>query len=220
METKNLLLKIAAGDYVLIMAFISLLALAGLIGAGIAIIFSLRKKIISKEKRIAEIISKKTEKLILENGRLKKDIALFEMLSSVALHTESAVFVANENGEIEWVNQGFTNITGYSLEKFKKNRGSTIMEASCHPDIIQIINKALQYKKSIAYETHTFTKNCRKIFLSSLLTPIFDEHGELKRFVIIDTDISKYIALKEDHSKVTHELFQKNQAMIFKIAQA
>lgn len=192
----------------------------GLIGAGIASIFSLWKKVTRKENRIAEIISKKTEKLILENSRIKKDIEQFEMLSSVALHTESAVFIADENGEIEWVNPAFTRITGYTLEKFKKVRGSTIMEASCHPDILQIINEALQYKKSITYETHAFTKHCRKIFLSSQITPIFDENGELKRLVVIDTDISKYVALKDNLSKMTQELYQINQASIYKIAQA
>lgn len=218
METKLLLIEKIAGNPTLWLAVSSYAALIGLIGAGIASLFALRKKIVQKEKRLREIIRTKTEMLTNEVERLKKDNNMLEMLSSVAIHTESCVFVTDENGEIEWANPGFTRKTGYTLEQFKKAKGNTIMEASCHPDIINIINEALQMKKSVTYESFAYTKYCRKFFITSLLTPIFNEAGELKRFVIIDTDISKYVLLKDNVEKIAQEFTDFFQARIRKIA--
>lgn len=138
------------------------------------------------------------------NNRLHTDLAFFknkvdelESLASVTRFTPSGVIIADENGEITYINSGFSKMTGYTLEKLKKNRGRTIMEASCSPNIIEIINEALHYKKSITYETHTFTKYCKKIWLSSTLTPVFDKKGNLKKFVIVDTDITPYKTTKD-----------------------
>lgn len=218
METKLLLIEKIADNSTLWLAVSSYAALIALIGGGIASLFALRKKIKQKEKRLREIIQRKTGKLTGEIERLKKENEMLSMLSSVAMHTESCVFITDENGEIEWANPGFTSKTGYTLEKFKKAKGNTIMEASCHPDIINIINEALQLKKSVTYESCAYTKYCRKIFISSLLTPIFDEKGELKRFVIIDTDISKYVRLKDNVEKMAQEFNDFFQAKIRKIA--
>lgn len=218
METKLLLIEKIADNSTLWLAISSYAALIAVLGAGIASLFALRKKIIQKEKRIREIIQRKTKKFTSEIEQLKKENEMLEMLSSVALHTENCIFITDENGEIQWANPGFTKKTGYTLEKFKKVKGNTIMEASCNPDIINIINEALQYKKSIIYESFAYTKYCKKFFISSLLSPIFNEKGELKRFVIIDTDISKYILLKDNVEKIAQEFSEFFQSKIRKIA--
>lgn len=218
METKLLLVEKIADNSTLWLAISSYAALIAVLGAGIASLFALRKKIIQKEKRIREIIQRKTEKFASEIEQLKKENEMLEMLSSVALHTENCVFITDENGEIQWANPGFTKKTGYTLEKFKKVKGNTIMESSCNQDIINIINEALQYKKSIIYESFAYTKYCKKFFISSLITPIFNEKGELKRFVIIDTDISKYILLKDNVEKIAQEFSEFFQTKIRKIA--
>lgn len=218
METKLLLIEKIADNSTLWLAISSYAALIAVLGAGIASLFALRKKIIQKEKRIREIIQRKTEKFTSEIEQLRKENEMLEMLSSVALHTENCVFITDENGEIQWANPGFTKKTGYTLEKFKKVKGNTIMEASCNPEIINIINEALQYKKSIIYESYAYTKYCKKFFISSLLTPILNEKGELKRFVIIDTDISKYVLLKDNVEKIAQEFSEFFQTKIRKIA--
>ena len=218
METQLLFIERIADNSTLWLAVSSYSALIALLGAGIASLFVLKKRIAQKEKRIREIIRKKTEKLMNEVERLKKENETLEMLSSVAIHTESCVIITDENGEIQWTNPGFTKKTGYTLEKFKKTKGNTIMEASCQPNIINIINEAIQYKKSITYESYAYTKYCKKFFISSLLSPIFNEQGELTRFVIIDTDISKYVLLKDQVEKIAQELSDSFQTKIRKIA--
>ncbi len=218
METKLLFIEKIMDNATLWLAISSYSALIAFLGAGIAGLFALRNKIEKKEKRIREIIQRKTEKITSEIQRLNKENEMLEMLSSTALYTDSSVFITDEHGVIQWVNPGFTRKTGYTLENFKKVRGNTIMEASCNPDIINIINEALQYKKSIIYESYAYTKYCRKFFISSLITPVFDTKGELKRFVIIDTDISKYVLLKDNVEKIAQEFSDFFRAKLRKIA--
>jgi len=131
------------------------------------------------------MLTRKIKRLEHENDKL-------EMLSSVAMNTENGVVITDNEGQIEWVNPGFTRMTGYTLSKLKEERGSTIFEASYSPNIVNIINNTITFKKSISYETKMYTKYDKKLWISSLNTPIFTEHGMLKRIVIIDTDISKY----------------------------
>jgi len=149
-------------------------------------------KIIKKGKRINSIIKRKTGKLTSEVKRLEQENDTLEMLSSVALHAENGVIITDNEGEIEWVNPGFTRMTGFTLSKLKEERGSTVFEASYSPHIVNIINNTIAFKKSITYETNMFTKYDKKLWISSLITPIFAENGTLKRIVIIDTDISIY----------------------------
>ncbi len=218
METQILLVERFSAPSEVWLAILSFAAIIGLLGAGAASLFSLRKNILKKEKRISGIIHWKTKKYTDEIVHLKKANEKLEMLSSVALYTDSGVIITNENGKIIWVNPNFTNKTGYTLEKFKNTHGNTIMEASCHPNIIQIINDALRMKKSIMYESYAYTKNCKKFYISSLLTPIFDEGGELKRFVVIDTDISKYVELKNNLNNIGNEFLEYVQTKIRAIA--
>ena len=149
-------------------------------------------KIITKGKRINSIIKRKTGKLISKVQILEQENDTLEMLSSVALHAENGVIITDNEGEIEWVNPGFTRMTGFTLSKLKEERGSTVFEASYSPNIVNIINNTITFKKSITYETNMYTKYDKKLWISSLITPIFAENGTLKRIVIIDTDISKY----------------------------
>ena len=149
-------------------------------------------KIIKKGNKINSIIKHKTGELASMVEKLERENDTLEMLSSVAMHAENGVIIADNEGEIEWVNPGFTRMTGFTLSKLKEERGSTVFEASYSPNIVNIINNTITFKKSITYETNMYTKYDKKLWISSLITPIFAENGTLKRIVIIDTDISIY----------------------------
>lgn len=170
METHLQLLEKITGISPLWLVVSSSSALLAFFGAGIASVLTMQKKIEQKENCLREIIREKTGRLSSEVEKLKHDNEMLEMLSSVALQTESCVFITDENGEIKWVNPGFTQKTGYSLESFKRVKGNTIMEASCNPNIINIINEALQLKKSVTYESYFYTKYLKNfIYHRSLL---------------------------------------------------
>ena len=74
-----------------------------------------------------------------------------------------------------------------------------------NPKIREIIKECILNRKPVVYESLNRTTNGETIWESSTLTPIFDTKGELKKLVIIDTDIT-------DRKNAEEIIQQKNKA--------
>jgi len=148
--------------------------------------------LIRKEKNLRRIISEETRHLIESVKLSKEENEMCEMLSSVALYTQNGVIIANVYGQVLWVNRAYIEMFDYDSAGLKTNGGEdTLISASCCPNIELYVKQAVQTKQSIRYETCTLDKNDEKLWVSSLLTPVFNDHDELKRFIIIDTDVTE-----------------------------
>lgn len=113
-----------------------------------------------------------------------------EKLSIVASETDNGVIICEPNGTLEWINQGMIRLLGYTLEEWRE-QGSTLQEISYNPDIGEKVNNSISTKQTVSYESLNFTKDGRKLWIQSTLTPILDKNGEIKKLVVIDTDITE-----------------------------
>jgi PAS domain S-box-containing protein len=128
-----------------------------------------------------------------------------EKLYITAQKTDNAIVIADISGEIEWVNDGFTRMYGYSLPEFIELKGLTLVSASSYPLIEETIEKIIKTKKSISYNTRGNNKSNNVLWMRTTITPIIDEHGEIYKLVAIDSDITK---LKEAEEEI---LIQKEE---------
>jgi PAS domain S-box-containing protein len=113
-----------------------------------------------------------------------------EKLSIVASETDNGVIICGSGGTLEWINPGMVRLLGYTLEEWKK-RGKTVQDISHNPDIKEKVNKSISSKQTITYEALNITKDGRKLWIQSTLTPILDKAGNIKKLVVIDTDITE-----------------------------
>jgi PAS domain S-box-containing protein len=123
---------------------------------------------------------------VIENKNLE-----LEKLSIVASETINGVLIAGADGEIEWANQGFTKLLGYDIEEFKALKGTNLLKASANPEIGLLIQKSIQDKKSVSYEAINTNRAGKEIWLQSTITPILNKEGELRKLVVIDSDITE-----------------------------
>jgi len=159
-------------------------------------------------------VEDRTKELQFKNSELEK-------LSLVASETDNAILIFDDNQQLEWVNTGFEKLTEYSLEEYKKVRGVSLKEISSNNDVAVFISDIITEKKSIVYESEVLSKSGKHYWLSSTLTPIFNEQGELKNIVVIETDITlrkkmeeqikaaleeKGLLLREIHHRVKNNL--------------
>jgi PAS domain S-box-containing protein len=129
----------------------------------------------------------------------KKEIEL-EQLAMVAIKSYNAVTIANKDGKIEWVNEGFTRLFGYKLEDVIGTYGQILRRGgdtglSPETDYYKII---INDKKPLSYENKNYSKDGNEYWVLTSLTPTLDEKGNVEKIISIDSDISKQKIAEKD----------------------
>jgi PAS domain S-box-containing protein len=114
-----------------------------------------------------------------------------ERLSIVAQQTDNAIMIMDAEGNIEWINDGFTRMYEYTFEEFIKRRGNNIMRTSFNPAIKERLERCKRTKLPVYYEAINVMPSGKSIWTHTSLTPILDENGEIIHLATIDSDISK-----------------------------
>ncbi len=201
--------KIKNKPYFSILAIIIYLVLLSVL---IYFLAHLRNEKIKKEKRtLSDIVKQRTNQLeqqkeelesqskvlVEQKNLLKKEserleLAIIELrqLSLVARKTDNSVLILEKNGRIEWWNRGFTDLFAYKIEQFK-NISFRNAFVKIRPDIHREIANYTKDKGTISYTTQEVFDNGEEIWYQSTINPVYDDNGELFKFVIIDINISE-----------------------------
>lgn len=125
----------------------------------------------------------------------------FSTLSLVANETDNSVIITDANGLVEYVNPGFNRLTGYSLADIKgKTPGAVLQGPNTDPVTTARISENLKQRKAFYDEILNYDKQGTPYWISLAINPVFDETGELKKFVSIQANIdrTKRKALEND----------------------
>jgi PAS domain S-box-containing protein len=115
-----------------------------------------------------------------------------EKLALVASRTENSVVITDAQGYVEWVNDSFTTLTGYTFEEAKgKKPGIFLQGEGTDPATIAHISQAIRNGESFNCEILNYTKNKRPYWVRINAQPIYDEAGKLEQFIAIETDITE-----------------------------
>ncbi|WP_017729720.1 PAS domain-containing protein [Nafulsella turpanensis] len=113
-------------------------------------------------------------------------------LSLVAEATQNAVIITNDKGQVEWVNEGFTRQTGYTLEEVKgKKPGSFLQGPGTDPKAVDFLREHLRLQKKFKVELLNYRKDNSPYWVRLFITPVFNEAGALIQYIAIETDITE-----------------------------
>ncbi|MFZ5554391.1 MAG: PAS domain S-box protein [Bacteroidota bacterium] len=118
--------------------------------------------------------------------------AEIKRLLFVLSQTDNAVIIADADGKIEWVNEGFERMTGYTLKDVKGTHGEKLRkgkQTGINPENLYY-QKMVSRKKSVSYESKNYRKNGSEYWSFTTITPVLDKHGKIEGIVAIDADIS------------------------------
>lgn len=116
-----------------------------------------------------------------------------EKLVLAATQSYNSVIIFDKEGKVEWVNQGFIKLTGYTLEEFK-NQSIKVLRKDDDSGLLQQKQKLriiLKNKKPVTYENINYTKEGKPYWVLSTLTPVLNDNGEVQNIIAIDADISE-----------------------------
>ncbi|AKD02598.1 hypothetical protein PKOR_05000 [Pontibacter korlensis] len=145
---------------------------------------------------------------VTEQEKSKQEL---EKLSLVASKTNNSVLIADKDWKIEWVNEGFTKLLGYSLEDAIGKRPSELLHS---PNTNKAAFIALEQKllqgESISFEVVNVKKSGESIWLSAEITAVFDEAGKLSRYIEVQTDITAIKNSELEMANLAKDLYRQN----------
>ncbi len=172
------------------MLLLSYISLAGMICLVIWLINkiqNLKLKVKSLNSKESSMINTEEVKSIQYN---EEKHAEMQRLSIVAKQTDNAIMIMDREGNIQWLNDGFTRMYEYTYEQFVQIRGSNILQTSFNPMVQKCIEQCLETQKPSYYEAINITPSGRKIWTHTSLSPVLNDSGEIIHLVTIDSDIS------------------------------
>jgi len=166
-------------------------------------LLALRTRSLRHRKRILEqLVRERTQELTRQNEAL-------ERLSLVARHTDNGVLIMDARGDVEWINEGFTRMYGYSYDQLLKECGQNMVTISHREDFATIFKECLQSKTPVVYENLCYTRTGVKKWAQTVLNPILDHYGRVVKLILIDSDIT---LLKEANERAETERFAAEEA--------
>ncbi|MGB7318142.1 MAG: response regulator [Planktotalea sp.] len=116
----------------------------------------------------------------------------------VARHANDSIVISNANGQISWVNEAFTKITGFSSEEAIGQFPSELLnDVETCEETSRAIEVHVQQGKPIRTEILNRRKDGKKIWVETNIVPIAHSDGTIEMVVAIERDIT---AIKE-HEK-------------------
>ncbi len=156
---------------------------------------------------------------IVENGEIAHFIAIKRDISD-EVHTrtrlrlvESAIQEINQGiyimdakphaqgATIEYVNAGFTRLTGYSAQEAVGTRVGFLRSAVTDPTSVQRIAQAMTAGDALTVEMNYQRKDGSQLIVELHISPVHDEHGHISHFIGLMTDI----ALRKQAEQALHE---------------
>ncbi|MBK9451364.1 MAG: PAS domain S-box protein [Bacteroidetes bacterium] len=177
---------------------------------------------LNREKaELEEKVKQRTLELLVEKEKVEKANIELEKLSLVASETDNAVFILDAEGNLTWVNEGFTRLTGLTMDELLAIRNEPeFLNTSSNPRIKDLLSKATKENRSVQYESTLPSKSGTEIWVVSTLTPIFDQDGNIRNIVIIDSNITDRKIAEEKIRQMNAELESQVAARTQELADA
>ncbi len=132
--------------------------------------------------------------------------SISRVLGQVLANTEASILLCDRKGRVIWVNNGFTQLTGYTLDEVRGQHATALLigpdtDLGTLHEVGECLNRCMPYRGEIL----NYTKDGRPYHVSFEALPICDGMGRLKSVVAIGRDVTDRVlaekALREEQSR-------------------
>jgi PAS domain S-box-containing protein len=121
-------------------------------------------------------------------------------LSQVANQTTNGVVITDSSGKVEWINNGFSRLSGYSLEELRgKKPGALLQGVGSNPATVEQMRAAIDAQESFDGEIINYAKDGHPYWVHITCNPLHNPEGNLEGFIAIQSDITRS---KEDAERI------------------
>jgi len=174
--------------------------------------FALVDSDITEIKKAKLEIELQNDKILAQSHELELKNIELQKLSLVASQTDNSVIIFNSDGDIEWVNDGFSRLLGVSLDEFVIRYGRNLFTSSLNTNIYEAVNESIKLHRSVNYTGHTVTNAGRELWIQTTLTPILDPNDKVLKYIAIDSDVTK---IKQAENEIARQKQQIMDSIIY-----
>jgi PAS domain S-box-containing protein len=147
---------------------------------------------------------------------IQRSSAELRKLSLIATKTKNGVIITDSWGRVEWVNEAFTKISGYSLSEIQGLKPKDFLQGNQTDDESRkILSDALWQKQDVETTVVNYDKSGNPYYNQLEIISVFDDNGKHVNFIALQKDITQEIksnlemrklnsrfALITNHSKI------------------
>ncbi len=99
--------------------------------------------------------------------------------------------MSDPEARVEWVSPAFTEMCGYPLEELRgKKLGPVLQGRLTDPSSAERLRHAIRSRQPIVETILNYHKDGRPYWVEIHMAPVFDEQGELRRFLAREREIT------------------------------
>lgn len=168
---------------------------------------SLRNDEFGRLSQLVNVFFRQKNQLVEEiNQRNEIEVLLRKLVQAIE-QSPASIIITNTEGKIEYVNPKFTEVSGYNLSevigknpRFLRTGKKSVSE---NLELWHTINSGKEWRGEFSNKK----KNGEIYYESVIISPIFDEKGEIINFLAVNEDIT--VRLKNEKIKnVIYEIAQ------------
>ena len=113
------------------------------------------------------------------------------LLSGIVSHSKDAVAVTDSGRRIEWINESFTRLTGYSLEEVRgRTLGTFLQGKNTNAETVSLMSTALEANQGFSCVLANYRKDGRLFWNEIEVQPLSTDSGNVANFVAVLRDIT------------------------------
>ncbi len=141
--------------------------------------------------KITQEIEEKNRALDETRAVLEERLTRDQLLAMVASRANAIVMITDRDDEIEWVNEEFTKIMGYTPEEIIGKKPDVLRGPDTDKQTIARIQTKKQIGSAFHDEILNYKKNGQAVWLQMHVTPLLNDAGEIDHYVAIQEDITE-----------------------------
>jgi PAS domain S-box-containing protein len=171
-------------------------------------------------------ISWSNSPLLNDRGKVERQISVMaditkrknaeaevKMLSLVASNTTSGVIINDSNGNVEWVNNAFEKITGYTIEDTRdKHLGDVLKGELTDTSIIEHARELSRNKQSFEVDLLAYRRDGKQIWLSVINSVIVNSEDKVDKYIEVIIDITSKKKIEQELIAAKEEALQLSRA--------
>jgi two-component system cell cycle sensor histidine kinase/response regulator CckA len=129
--------------------------------------------------------------VLREVRRIRQRKFDLDKLSLVADKTDHVVMILNQAGKIDWVNEGFSKVTGYNrADAVGQDPGPLLLGDRASGRNLHILQEGMKQRKHASVELSCTSKHGGTYWLSLTLHPVASQHGRIVHMVGLGSNIT------------------------------